>query len=401
MTKTENTRRSAGAGSLSKAAQGWLAENAPETLRGHGGSLAVDAREMLAEYAEGKTLTELGFPEPLDAGIAQPSDLADHWYVRDIIRPGRITLWAAEEGSGKTMSLNGEIAVRFCTDAGGSFAETWPVEASGNMLILSEMHADDCLAYETMALTSLERTRDALTGRLYRLNVETAASGDAPLDSPEWTVGIVGWMREHGIKILVIDTVTSASDKEVFGTPVSELYRTLRSMIDALPNLAIVLVVHFKKPQGRSGNSRGLSDVLGQLGRRNDITILQQNDGPLGERAKISNHKRVGQHRMVIATKRGGLLVDPMSATTAGQTKVSQEGFLAVLAENPGISQRALATKIGVTPSTVAKYAKEAGDAVRTEFGPNRSTLYYPTTTGEARDTALNWLDEYDQEDVA
>ena len=86
-------------------------------------------------------------------------------------------------------------------------------------------------------------------------------------------------------------------------------------MLAEYPELAIVLVVHLKKPTGRG--DRRISDVLGEWGRWNDVTVVQENDGASLERTKISVRKRVRRQRRIVATKAGGLLVDPIDATTA------------------------------------------------------------------------------------
>ncbi len=76
-------------------------------------------------------------------------------YVEDLIRPGRIVVVAAEEGSGKSYAIGGELAIRVAV-AGGSFAGTWPVLRQGPVLYVSEMHADDDFGREATVLGSLE-----------------------------------------------------------------------------------------------------------------------------------------------------------------------------------------------------------------------------------------------------
>jgi hypothetical protein len=50
--------------------------------------------------------------EPEDRGYAVLSELGGVEYIEDLIRPGRIVVWAAEEGTGKSYAVNGELAIR-------------------------------------------------------------------------------------------------------------------------------------------------------------------------------------------------------------------------------------------------------------------------------------------------
>jgi hypothetical protein len=113
-------------------------------------------------------LGELPWPEPEDRGTAVLSALGDVEYVEDLIRPGRIVTWAAEEGSGKSYAVDDELSMRVAV-AGGSFAGTWPVTQTGPVLVLSEMHADDDFAREETTLGSLGLKRGDLAGRYFRL----------------------------------------------------------------------------------------------------------------------------------------------------------------------------------------------------------------------------------------
>jgi len=83
-----------------------------------------------------------GFPEPEDRGRAVLSPMGDVEHVKDLARPGRIVVVPAEEGTGNTVAILGELAIRYAV-AGGSFAETWPIVKLGRVLVLSEQHPDD------------------------------------------------------------------------------------------------------------------------------------------------------------------------------------------------------------------------------------------------------------------
>lgn len=201
------------------------------------------------------------FPAPEDFGLAQPSPLVGVEYVEDFLRPGRLVTVAAEEGSGKSFAFDAELAVRVAL-VGGSFAETWPVLRTGPVLVLSEMHADDDIARLDRVSVALGRDRGELEGRYYRLPLYTAANGAPCLAVPEWRSYITDWCRAHGVLMVIFDTATGAVDVDPWGREIQRLFRDLRAMLADYPDLAIVLIVHLKKPTGRG--ARRLSDVLGE-----------------------------------------------------------------------------------------------------------------------------------------
>jgi hypothetical protein len=249
------------------------------------------------------------FPQPEDRGKARLSPLGEVEYVEDLIRPGRIVTWAAEEGSGKSYTVTGELAIRLAI-AGGDFAGTWSVLDIGPVLVLSEMHADEDYQREEMILGSLACQRVQLVGGYYRLPLMTAAGGAPVLTDDAWRAYITAWCREAGIKLLVFDTATGATQVEPWGKAIQEVFRNLRMMLDEVAELAVILIVHCRKPQGRG--QRAISDVLGEWGRWADVVVMQESDGALGERAKLSTYKRVRHPRRIVATKAGGLLIDPV-----------------------------------------------------------------------------------------
>ena len=316
------------------------------------------------------------WPEPEDVGHAQPSELADVEYVEDLIRPGRKHVWAAEEGSGKSYAVD-ELGVRIAL-AGGAFAGSWPVKVNGPVLVLSEMHRDDDLRYQDDILGSLGLDRSALSGRLYRQDLATAAHGMPALTVPGWRAWITKWMRERGVILLVVDTATSATQVDPWGKAIHEVYAGISEMLHELPGLAVVLVLHLKKPQGRG--ERRISDVLGEWGRFNDITILMEADG--ATRTKLSTYKRIRHPRRIIATKQGGLLVDPVDITEkVATTKVPLEKVVDAVRATPGASTTAMAEALGVSKSTATKYlaaAAAAGLVISLDAGPGRGKRHYP-----------------------
>lgn len=316
------------------------------------------------------------FPEPEDRGTAVLSGLGHVEYVDDLIRPGRIVVWAAEEGSGKSYTVDGELGIRVAV-AGGSLAETWMVLRTGPVLYLSEMHGDDDHDRETAVLGSLGVERAALTGRYYRLPLMTAANGAPALTVAPWRAWITSWLREHGALLLIVDTATGATQVDPWGAGIQAVYTGLRQMLAEYPELAIVLVVHVRKPTGRG--DRRISDVLGEWGRWCDVVVMQENDGASLERAKITVRKRVRRERRIIATKAGGLLVDPKD-TTAGATKIPADDVHAAVALHPGVTYAELGAILDVSKDTASNYVKAAKDRYHlVPSGPKGTIRVYTT----------------------
>lgn len=324
------------------------------------------------------------FPEPEDRGTAMLSDLGEVEYVEDLIRPGRIAVWAAEEGAGKSYAVGGELAVRVAV-AGGSFAGTWPVLRTRPVLYLSEMHPDDDFAREEKVLASLGLERSALAGRYYRLNLMTAAGGRPALMVAEWRASITGWLRAHEALLLIIDTATGATQVDPWGREIQTVYAGLRTMLAEYPELAIVLLLHLKKPQGRG--ERRLSDVLGEWGRWCDVVVVQENEGSGLTRSRITVRKRVRRERRIVATKAGGLLVDPHDLDERAGTKVDLHAALEAVVATPGIGLAELGTKLGVSKDSAGRYARmldEAGSVRVSRGGLGRPISVYPSEPGAA-----------------
>ncbi len=281
-------------------------------------ALARYLADAMAVSAPGEAPTG-PFLEPEDRGAAVLSALGDVEYVEDLIRPGRIVVWAAEEGAGKSYTADGELGIRVAV-AGGALAGTWPILRHGPVLVLSEMHADDDYAREASILEALELERSALTSCYYRLPLMTAAGGPPVLTVAAWRDWLTGWLRDRSALLLIVDTATGATQVDPWGQAIQAVYRDLRAMLEAYPELAIVLVLHLKKPQGRG--DRRISDVLGEWGRWCDVIVLQEADGTT--RTKLATYKRVRHQRRIVATRAAGLLVDPIDLDTAAGTKMSR-----------------------------------------------------------------------------
>jgi hypothetical protein len=319
------------------------------------------------------------FPEPEDRGAAVLSALGDVEYVADFIRPGRIVTWAAEEGSGKSYAVGGELAIRVAI-AGGSFAGTWPVLRTGPVLYLSEMHADDDYGREETVLSSLDLERSALVGRYFRLPLMTAAGGRPALMVPEWRAWVTGWLRDAGALLLIVDTATGATQVDPWGPEIQAVYAALRVMLAEYPDLAIVLLIHLKKPQGRG--ERRISDVLGEWGRWCDVVVIQENDGGGLARARLTVRKRVRHERRIIVTKADGLLIDPQDLDEERTTKVPAAAVLEAIAAEPGIGLAALGKRLEVSKDTAGNYVRtleKAGSVVTRKVGPKRSVAVYPS----------------------
>jgi hypothetical protein len=318
------------------------------------------------------------YPEPEDRGLATLSPQGGKEHVADLLRPGRILVVAAEEGSGKSYAIDDELGIRVAC-AGGSFAETWPVVRTGNVLVLSEMHTDDDFEREDVVLHSLELDRAALGGKYYRLPLMTAAHGQPPLDDPGWRSWCVEWCRTHHVIALIVDTATGATEAEPWGKDIRAVYRNLRLMLAEYPELAIVLVVHCKKPQG--SGERGISDVIGEWGRWCDVVLMLERDGPT--RTKLTSYKRVKRPRKLVAEQKDGLLVDPVDIAAGGPVrKVSPQAVVAAVAENPGLTYVELAEKLDISKDTASRYVKlgiAAEDLLEREEGPRKTRHVYPT----------------------
>ena len=303
---------------------------------------------------------EADFWYPEDRGDAVLSPLGDVEYVEDFIRPARIVVVAAEEGAGKSYAIDSELGIRVAV-AGGSFAGTWPVIRTGPVLVMSEMHSDDDYHREDDILGALDLDRSAIRGRYFRLPLLTAAGGPPALTVPEWRTWIVTWLRERGALLLVVDTATGATQVDPWGQAIQRVYADLRAMLEAYSDLAIVLVLHLKKPNGRG--DRRLSDVLGEWGRWCDVVLMLESDGPT--RTKLSTYKRIRQPRHLVATKSDGLLIDPVDLDEERGPKVAPDAVLAMIAANPGKTFAELAAMLGVSKATAIRYVKDLGDRVR------------------------------------
>ena len=310
------------------------------------------------------------FPEPEDRGTATLSELGGVEYAEDFLRPGRVVTVAAEEGAGKSYAFAGELAVRVAV-AGGSFAGTWPILRTGPVLYMSEMHADDDYGREATVLDSLGLERSALTGRYYRLPLMTAAGGRPALMVPEWRTWITGWLYDHQALLLIVDTATGATQVDPWGREIQAVYAALRVMLTEYPELAIVLLIHLKKPAGRG--ARRISDVLGEWGRWCDVVILMENDGNVLTRARLTVRKRVRRERRIVVTKAGGLLIDPQDLDEAKGTKVPAENVIAAVVATPGMTYVELGAALGVSKDTASNYVKALGDRLDTVKGTARS----------------------------
>jgi len=315
------------------------------------------------------------FPEPEDRGRATLSPLGEIEYVEDLIRPGRIVAVAAEEGTGKSYTITGELGIRVAV-AGGSFAGTWPVLRTGPVLVLSEMHTDDDFTREATILAALGLDRSALRDLYFRLPLMTAAHDQPALRVSAWREYVVGWCRDRAALLLIFDTATGATQVDPWGEKIQAVYRDLRVMLAAYPDLAIILLIHLKKPTGRG--ARRLSDVLGEWGRWNDVTLLLEADGT--DRTKLSTHKRIRHPRRIVATKREGLLIDPCDVVGAGP-KVPLDDVVAAVEATPGMTVDDLAARLGVVKNTARTYSEVAEKAARIvrRRGPRGRFELYPT----------------------
>jgi hypothetical protein len=166
-----------------------------------------------------------------------------------------------------------------------------------------------------------------------------------------------------------VDTATGATQVDPWGPEIQAVYASLRVMLTEYPELAIVLLLHLKKPQGRG--ERRLSDVLGEWARWCDVVILMESDGTT--RTRLTVRKRVRRERRIVATKAGGLLVDPVDLDEAKGTKVPLGDVLAAIEAAPGITYAELGAALGVSADTASRYAGLLGDQVDAVKGTGKS----------------------------
>jgi hypothetical protein len=315
------------------------------------------------------------WPPLEDWGLATPSALAQQQYVEDLgVRPSRILLVGAVEGVGKTYAIDGELAIRLAV-AAGRFAGTWPVLRTGAVVTLSEMHRDDDLLYRDTVLASLKLTPAALVGRYWHQSLMLAAGGEPALVSAAWRNRIIADCREKQAIALIIDTATTASGGlEPWGPKLIALFHEMRVMLQVYPELAIVLVVHLRKPNGRARGERAITDVLGDWSKWCDALVLMVDVGRHSR--KLSTFKRIGRPRRVIAERQGGLLVRPQDVTDKGTggPKVATDRFVEAIRRHAGITLEELSAALKVTQKTIKGYAAaaEAEGLIRSARDPGR-----------------------------
>jgi hypothetical protein len=350
------------------------------------GDIIKLAEDVAVERGFGTLVPSWEAPE--DRSKAEPSEFVGIDYIQDYLRPNRLHLIAAEEGTGKSLHAL-ELALRVAVPeiADQRLAGYFQVNQQGHGAVLyaSEMSADEDFEREEMLLAALGIERDHLEKRYYRINLDSAAGGQPILDTAKWREQLVEWANkpEIQLKLLVIDTATMATGVEPWGQDLTSVKRNLTAIINACQGLAIVLLVHMKKPAGRAGNTnRQLHEVLGDWGKWMDIVILLESEGQ--DRVKLSTRKRLPTLHRLILTKRDGLLVDPIDlddpSAIKPSSKISEEGQMAVIETAPGISVTDFANRIGVTKPTARAYVEKlkAGGLVLTTDGPRKSVLVFP-----------------------
>jgi len=351
---------------------------------------AAELRREVARHERATTPLEQSehqFPPLEDRSTAVLSPQGGIEHVDDLVKPGRLTLVAGEESSGKSTAIR-EMGIRLAC-AGGEWAGTWKVQQRVSVAIGSEMHADDDYAGEETTLASLGKTRADLGGNYFRFSLYDTAAGQPPLMVPAWRAYISSEVARLGIGVLIFDTGTTATNVDPWGEKMQEVIAALKALMTENPALAIIVLVHLKKPQGRG--QRRISDVLGEWGRFVDVVIMIDNDGTSLTRVRITARKRVRHQRTIIATKAGGLLIDPQELGDGPAPKVSPEAVVAAVARQPGMTPSQLAMELNVSRSTAQEYARAAEQAnriERREGGPRGALLLFalperPEPSGE------------------
>jgi hypothetical protein len=164
-----------------------------------------------------------------------------------------------------------------------------------------------------------------------------------------------------------------------WGPDIQAVYRALRAMTESYPELAVLLLLHMRKPAGKAKGGRSISDVLGEWGRWCDVVLMMENEGTAFERVLLTSRKRVVRQRRIVATKRDFLLVDPVDAETPAGPKVAQDAVLAAIVADPGLTYAELGTRLGVSKDTASRYVKGLGELVAVVGGgPRQSARVYP-----------------------
>jgi hypothetical protein len=305
-----------------------------------------------------------GFMAPWDrGGIQRGSELRGREYVEDLVRPGRITCVAAEEGVGKSYAIDFDLGIRVAV-AGGSFAGTWPIREHTGVLYVSEQHEDDDLEREEVVLRALEVPRSALSGRYWRVGMDEVSGEKLLLDDPKWLDDIVAWCEELHVGVLIFDTATSATSVEPWGAAFREVIHRVRAAVSGYDKydypcaLAMLLLVHVTKPRASSPSSKlQINRVMGEWGRWSDIVLTMERAG--SEHVRLTSAKRIRTPRTILVRQRDGLLVDP---TTPGTSKASQSigRVVELVSAHDGMSLAELALGLGVSKKTAERYAHEA-----------------------------------------
>jgi hypothetical protein len=293
-----------------------------------------------------------GFMAPWDRGHARRSyEMEGHQdYVEDLVRPGRITCVAAEEGAGKSYAIDFELGIRVAV-AGGSFAQTWPIRERTGVVYVSEQHEDDDFEREEIVLQALDVPRSALSGHYWRMGMDECEGDKLLLDDPHWLDDIVAWCDQLNVGVLILDTATSATSVEPWGAPFREVIHRLRHAVMGvdkygnLRTLAMILLVHVTKPRTPSTKVQ-INRVLGEWGRWSDIVLTMEKVG--SEHVRLTTAKRIRQPRSIIARQSNGLLIEP---TTPGTSKASQSigKIVELVTTHDGMSLAELALGLGVS----------------------------------------------------
>lgn len=356
---------------------------------------AAELRREIARHERATTPSEQAehqFPPLEDRSTAVLSPQGGIEYVDDLVKPGRLTLVAGEESSGKSTAIR-EMGIRLAC-AGGEWAGTWKVLRTVPVAIGSEMHPDDDYAGEETTLASLGKTRADLAGNYFRFSLYDTAAGQPPLMVPAWRAYISSEVARLGIGVLIFDTGTTATNVDPWGEKMQEVIAALKGLMTENPTLAIIVLVHLKKPQGRG--QRRISDVLGEWGRFVDVVILIDNDGASLTRVRISARKRVRHERTIIATKAGGLLIDPQELGDGPTPKVSPEAVVAAVVRRPGMTASQLAAELDVSRATAQEYARaaeQAGKIERREGGPRGALLLFAVSDRPEVSGEHDWTD--------
>jgi hypothetical protein len=106
------------------------------------------------------------------------------------------------------------------------------------------------------------------------------------------------------------------------------------------------------------------------------VILMMERDGP--NRAKLTTFKRVRRQRRIVATQRGGLLVEPRDIGEGPAPKIPPETVVDTVRASPGMTIAELARRLEVVKKTAERYA-DAGTTAGHSPGKGPAEGHHPS----------------------